>query len=65
MTRNRLATVIREEWFLGVSLAMCLVFVCLNPEQQEPAGIVHLLVLFSSLFEIGRASCRERVLVAV
>jgi Ca2+:H+ antiporter len=52
MTRSRLATAIREEWFLGVSLAMCLVFVCLNPAQQEPVGIVHLLVLFSSLFAV-------------
>jgi Ca2+:H+ antiporter len=52
MTRSRLATAIREEWFLGVSLAMCLCFLFLNPAQQEPTGIVHLLVLFSSLFAV-------------
>jgi hypothetical protein len=52
MTRNRLTKAIRAEWFLGVSLAMCLVFACLDPVQQEPADIVHLLVLFSSLFAV-------------
>jgi dienelactone hydrolase len=52
VTRNRLARAIREECFLGVSLAMCLVFGFLDPTQQEPAGIVNLLVLFSSLFAV-------------
>jgi Ca2+:H+ antiporter len=49
---KEISGVIRAEWFLGVSLAMCLLFAFLNPRQQEPAGILHLGLLFSSLFAV-------------
>ncbi len=48
----KLPKIIHDEWFLGVSVAMCLVFAFLNPAQQEPSGILHLVLLFVSLFAV-------------
>ncbi len=50
--RKRIFELLRTEWFLGVSLAMCLLFAFLSPQQREPAGILHLVLLFSSLFAV-------------